>query len=290
VDAVDLSVQRGEILGLLGPNGAGKTTLIRMMCGLLQPSDGRIAIGGIDVRTDRERVWTAIGYMSQRFSLYQDLTVHQNIQLYADLYGLSQASYADLVVQLGLEPFASRLTRDLPVGVRQRVSLLCAVLHRPSTVFLDEPTSGVDPPARRVFWELIYSLSRNAGITVLVSTHYMDEAAHCDRLGLMHQGRLVAEGSPADLKAASEQRSGSVLAVTAADTRAAWAVLRQGHPGAVRYGDAIRVRSKHPDADHLALLDLLTRHGLERVRIEAVPLSMDEAFIDSIEVAEAAHA
>ena len=286
VNAIDLSVRRGEIFGLLGPNGAGKTTLIKMMCGLLQPSAGRIAIGGVDVRTQRERVWTAIGYMSQRFSLYHDLTVLQNLQLYADLYGLPQSAYADLMARLGLEPFTSRLTRDLPVGVRQRVSLLCGVLHRPAAVFLDEPTSGVDPRARRVFWDLIYSLSRDAGITVLVSTHYMDEAAHCDRLALMHQGRLIAEGSPADVREQSERRSGSLLAIRASDPHRAHQVLRRIRPQAVLHGDHIRVRTFRPDADHVALSDALVRVGIDRVRIEPVAISMDEAFIDFVQHAE----
>jgi ABC-2 type transport system ATP-binding protein len=290
VDAIDLSVKRGEIFGLLGPNGAGKTTLIRMMCGLLEPSAGSIAIGGVDVRTQRERVWTAIGYMSQRFSLYQDLSVEQNLELCTDLYGLPRSAFHDLMARLGLEPFASRLTKDLPVGVRQRVSLLCAVLHRPSTVFLDEPTSGVDPYARRVFWDLIYSLSRDAGITVLVSTHYMDEAVHCDRLGLMHQGRLIADGSPADVKERSERRSGSLLAIRAADARKAYGLLRRARPQAALYGDHIRLRTFNPDLDHLALAATLEREGIDQVHIEQVPISMDEAFIDFVRHAEAAHA
>jgi ABC-2 type transport system ATP-binding protein len=290
VDDIDLSVRRGEIFGLLGPNGAGKTTLIKMMCGLLQPSAGRIAIGGIDVRMQRERVWTAIGYMSQRFSLYHDLTVLQNLQLYADLYGLPRSAYDDLIARLGLEPFTARLTRDLPVGVRQRVSLVCAVLHRPSAVFLDEPTSGVDPRARRVFWDLIYSLSRDAGITVLVSTHYMDEAAHCDRLGLMHQGRLIAEGSPTEVKEQSERRSGSLLAIRAADPRRAHQVLGRVRPHAILYGDHIRVRTFDVDADHVALTDALVQAGIDHVRIEPAAISMDEAFIDFVQHAESVRA
>jgi ABC-2 type transport system ATP-binding protein len=290
VDAIDLSVRQGEIFGLLGPNGAGKTTLIKMMCGLLEPSAGRIAIGGLDVRAQRDRVWTAIGYMSQRFSLYHDLTVLQNLQLYADLYGLPESAYSDLTARLGLEPFSSRLTKDLPVGVRQRVSLLCAVLHHPSTVFLDEPTSGVDPRARRVFWDLIYSLSRHAGITVLVSTHYMDEAAHCDRLALMHQGRLIGEGSPADVKEQSERRSGSLLAIRAADPRRVHQALARTRPEAVLFGDHIRVRTFDPDADQVALTDALERAGIQRVRIEPVPMSMDEAFIDFVQRAESVRA
>ncbi|HET7696222.1 MAG TPA: ATP-binding cassette domain-containing protein [Vicinamibacterales bacterium] len=290
VEAVNLAVRRGEIFGLLGPNGAGKTTLIKMMCGLLEPGAGSIEIGGIDVRSERERVWTAIGYMSQRFSLYQDLTVNQNLQLYADLYGLQRSAYADLVARLGLDPFASRLTGDLPIGVRQRVSLLCAVLHHPSTVFLDEPTSGVDPHARRLFWDLIYALSRDAGITVLVSTHYMDEAAHCDRLGLMHQGRLIAEGSPAELRQQSEERSGGLLAIRTADPRRAWQLLSRVRPQAVVYGDHIRVRTFQPDSDRAALAGALADEGIDRVRIETVPISMDEAFIDFVRRAEALRA
>lgn len=204
VDDVTLALRSGEILGLLGPNGAGKTTLIKMMCGLLPPTAGSIEIGGVDVRTERERVWSAIGYMSQRFSLYRDLTVRQNLQLYADLYCLPRQVYQEGAAHLGLDPYLARLTSDLPNGVRQRAALLCAVLHQPKVVFLDEPTAGVDPQARRLFWDLIYSLSRDGGVTVLVSTHYMDEAAHCDRLALMHQGRLVADGAPAKL----QQRAG----------------------------------------------------------------------------------
>jgi ABC-type multidrug transport system ATPase subunit len=200
VDRVQLDVGSGQILGLLGPNGAGKTTLIKMMCGLLAPSDGRITVAGFDVVTERQRVRRAIGYMSQRFSLYTDLSVRQNLRLYADLYGVSIEECGELAITLGLESVLARLARDLPSGVRQRLSLLCAVLHRPPIVFLDEPTSGVDPQARRVFWDLIYSLSRESGVTVVVSTHYMDEAAHCDRLGLMNAGRLVAIGSPASLR------------------------------------------------------------------------------------------
>ena len=208
VDRVQLEVRPGEILGLLGPNGAGKTTLIKMMCGLLAPSDGHITVAGVDVAANRQRVWTAIGYMSQRFSLYSDLTVRQNLRLYTDLYGVTSAAFEELATRLGLDPVMRRLARDLPSGVRQRLSLLCAILHRPPIVFLDEPTSGVDPLARRVFWDLIYSLSREAEVTVVVSTHYMDEAAHCDRLGLMHAGRLVAVGSPASLRGQTERAHG----------------------------------------------------------------------------------
>jgi ABC-type multidrug transport system ATPase subunit len=278
VDRVSLSVEHGEVFGLLGPNGAGKTTLIKMMCGLLEPTAGSVTIGG------------AIGYMSQRFSLYQDLSVRQNLQLYADLYSLDRGRYAGLVTRLGLDPFVSRLTRDLPGGVRQRVSLLCAVLHHPSIVLLDEPTSGVDPGARRVFWDLIYSLSRDAGVTVLVSTHYMDEAVHCDRLALMDQARLVVVGSPAELRQRAEDRFGRLLVIESDEVEATYRVLRGAGADVTLFGNRIHVRSLEPDADHLALAAMLERGGVGRVRITTAPLSMDETFIDFIRTADAVHA
>jgi ABC-2 type transport system ATP-binding protein len=289
VDHVSLRVGRGEIFGLLGPNGAGKTTLIKMLCGLLQPTSGSIAIAGARV-DGRPRGRASVGYMSQRFSLYRDLTVAQNLRLYADLYGVDPEACADMTARLGLTPFATRLAADLPVGLRQRLSLLCAVLHGPSMVLLDEPTSGVDPQARRVFWDLIYALSRESGITVLVSTHYMDEASHCDRLGLMGQGRLIAVGSPNELRRLSEQHSGRLLAVRAPALRAAQDVVLPLFPDAVVYGDSIHVRSADPEADAQTLSELLSRAGIYGGRVDPIPLSMDETFIDFIRSEEGAHA
>jgi ABC-2 type transport system ATP-binding protein len=290
VDRVNLQVRGGEIFGLLGPNGAGKTTLIKMMCGLIESSAGTIAIAGEAVDSGRRHGRTDIGYMSQRFSLYRDLSVRQNLRLYADLYDVDMARCADTMAQLGLEPFASRLAKDLPIGVRQRLSLLCAVLHGPLVVFLDEPTSGVDPRARRAFWDLIYSLSRESGVTVLVSTHYMDEAAHCDRLGLMRQGRLIAIGSPGELTETSERSSGRLLAVRAPALRAAQDVVLSGYPGAVVYGDRIHVRSVNPEADRLALSERLERAGVADAHIDLIAPSMDETFIDFIQRDESRHA
>jgi len=288
VDNVNLQVPRGEIFGLLGPNGAGKTTLIKMLCGLLKPTAGTIAIGGARVDAD-SGARKLVGYMSQRFSLYRDLSVTQNLRLYADLYGVDMAVCRDMAARLGLAGHASQLAADLPIGLRQRLSLLCAVLHGPSIVLLDEPTSGVDPQARRVFWDLIYGLSRESGITVVVSTHYMDEAAHCDRLGLMGQGRMIAVGSPAQLKHESERQSGRLLALRAADLRAAEDLVRPLFPDATAYGHAIHVRSRQPDADRAALADLLARGGVGGARIDAIPLSMDDTFIDFIRTSEEAH-
>jgi ABC-2 type transport system ATP-binding protein len=279
---VDLQVHRGEIFGLLGPNGAGKTTLIKMMCGLVAPSAGMVRVAGMDIQTERTRASREIGYMSQRFSLYRDLSVRQNLRLYADLYDIDASRSNGMMARLGLKEFENRLTRDLPAGLRQRLSLLCAIIHNPSIVFLDEPTSGVDPQARRVFWSLIYSLSRTTGVTVVVSTHYMDEATHCDRLGLMDQGRLFAVASPSELKQTSEKRSGRVLAIRNRDLRKALDVIATRFPSAVFYGDSIRLRSLNPAADRTTLLALLERAGITEVRIDPVPLSMDETFIDFI--------
>jgi ABC-2 type transport system ATP-binding protein len=290
VDAVTVDIDRGEIFGLLGPNGAGKTTLIKMMCGLQLPTSGVIRVAGFDIRTQREQVWPRIGYMSQQFSLYGDLTVAQNLRLQSDLYDVSPARSAPMMDALGLVAYRSHLVRDLPPGLRQRLSLLCAVLHDPPVLFLDEPTSGVDPVARRTFWDLIYELSRESGVTVLVSTHYMDEAGHCDRLGLMNRGRLVAVDTPANLKATSEKRSGKLLAVHVRDFHDVFDAVRSSFPGAFLHGDRIHLRSVTPEFDRQRLQGLLAGAGVTDAAISEPPLSMDDAFIDVMRDAEAVHA
>ncbi len=290
VDNVNLRVAGGEVFGLLGPNGAGKTTLIKMMCGLLDPSAGSIEVAGLDVLKQKGRVATHIGYMSQHFSLYRDLTVKQNLRLYSDLYHVEKEKFTGLLGPLGLSEFESRLAGDLPPGLRQRLSLLCAVLHGPPVLFLDEPTSGVDPQARRTFWELIYSLSRESGITVLVSTHYMDEANHCDRLGLMDQGRLIAVDAPAALKETSRKRSGRLLALRASPLRMAFDAVKPVFPSAMLYGDTIHLRSLDPQSDQRKVLSLLNRAGIGDGHIGEIPLSMDDTFIDFVHAAESGHA
>jgi ABC-2 type transport system ATP-binding protein len=206
LDRLNLQVRSGEIFGFLGPNGAGKSTTIRILCGLLRPTSGSAWVAGFDVASQPEMVRANIGYMSQRFSLYDDLRVEENLDFFAGVYGVPAAhraarkSYALEIAQLvGRE---DSLTRDLPGGLKQRLALGCAILHEPPILFLDEPTSGVDPIARRSFWDLIYQLSE-AGQTVFVTTHYMDEAEYCHRIALLYGGRSVALGSPAELKARS---------------------------------------------------------------------------------------
>ncbi len=209
VDAIDLEVRPGEIFGFLGANGAGKTTAIRMLCGLLAPSAGEATVAGVRVGRRATELKRRIGYMSQKFSLYDDLTVRENLEFFGGVYGLSRervaARAAALLPQLGLTGIEPRLTASLPLGYKQRLALGCALLHEPRVVFLDEPTGGVDPLARRRFWDLIYEQAA-AGITVFVTTHYMDEAEYCSRVSIMVQGRIVALDTPAGLKAATGGR------------------------------------------------------------------------------------
>lgn len=203
VDRVSFRVPRGEIFGFLGANGAGKTTTIRMLCGLLRPSEGRATVAGFDVGSEAERIKQHIGYMSQRFSLYEDLTVRENIQFYGGIYGLGRAAIArkteQLLDQLGLWDRADTLTAALPLGWKQRMALSTALLHDPPIVFLDEPTSGVDPESRRQFWLLIYELAAG-GKTVFVTTHFMDEAEYCRRVSIMQDGRIIELDRPGSLR------------------------------------------------------------------------------------------
>ena len=203
VDAVSIEVQQGEIFGFLGANGAGKTTMIRMLCGLLSPTEGSGTVAGFDIYRESEQIKKNIGYMSQKFSLYDDLTIAENIEFFGGIYGLPRDLIADrksaLIEQVGLQKQENMLTRDLPLGFKQRLALGCAMLHDPPILFLDEPTSGVDPQARRSFWDLIYDTA-NLGKTVFVTTHFMDEAEYCHRVSIMRDGKLIALDTPGALK------------------------------------------------------------------------------------------
>ena len=203
VDHITFDVARGEVFGFLGANGAGKTTAIRMLTGLLAPSSGSARVAGFDVATESEKIKQSIGYMSQKFSLYEDLTVRENASLYGGIYGLTDTEIRErtnaMLTRLGLEHAAATRVKSIPLGWRQKLAFSVALLHRPRIVFLDEPTGGVDPITRRQFWELIYETAQG-GTTVLVTTHYMDEAEYCDRISIMVDGRIAALGTPADLK------------------------------------------------------------------------------------------
>src|SRR5450631_346011 len=204
VDHLDLTVAKGEIFGLVGPDGAGKTTTLRMLCGLMDPSEGSARVAGHDVARESRAVKDQIGYMAQRFGLYQDLTVEENMIFYADLFDITGQTRADLTAQLlrmtRMEPFRARPAGKLSGGMKQKLALMCTLLHRPQILFLDEPTNGVDPVSRRDIWTILYQLVKD-GLTVLVSTAYLDEAERCNRVGLMHKGKLIRCETPAAMKA-----------------------------------------------------------------------------------------
>ena len=210
VDSLDLEIARGEVFGLLGPNGSGKTTTIRMLCGLLVPSSGEATVVDHDVTTESEQIRRRIGYMSQKFGLYDDMTVAENLRFYSGVYGLrgdaQRARMAELLDELGLEARARQLVGTLSGGWKQRVALACATAHHPRMLFLDEPTAGVDPAARRRFWQMIYELAAR-GTTILVTTHYMDEAERCQRVAFLSRGKLIAVGAPAEVPAQFGQQT-----------------------------------------------------------------------------------
>ncbi len=289
VDDISLTVSRGEIFGFLGPNGAGKSTTIRMLCGLLTPTSGRASVGGFDVATQPEQIKQSIGYMSQRFSLYDDLLVEENIDFFSGIYGVPpdrRAARKEYVLQMaGLEERRRAMTRDLAGGWKQRLALGCAILHEPPILFLDEPTSGVDPLARRSFWDLIYELSA-AGRTVFVSTHYMDEAEYCHRLALMYRGRIVALGSPDELKASLT--SHHLLNLETSDALETMKAL-EGRPGireAAVFGGGLHVTVDDPEEAQTLIRGILAESGIAVSRLERIEPSMEDVFVARIEEEE----
>jgi ABC-2 type transport system ATP-binding protein len=281
VDRVSFTVGRGEIFGFVGPNGAGKTTTIKMLTCLLRPSEGAARVAGHDVLTEARAVRQRIGYMSQLFSLYGDLTVDENIRLFGSLYGIPRARLAErrtwILEMAGLTGRGDRLTRELPLGWKQRLALGCAVLHEPPILFLDEPTSGVDPTSRRQFWDLIYRLAEG-GTTVLVSTHYMEEAEYCHRLALMHLGRLVALDQPARLRRDLHQ---PVLEVLTDDPARAVEALRDT-PGVIEaamFGRAVHVMVPDEAAGLEDVPRRLAAAGRQVTAVHAIAPSLEDAFV-----------
>ena len=288
VDRVSFSVDRGEVFGFLGSNGAGKSTTIRMLCGLLKPTSGTATVAGIDVGRDPESVKRRIGYMSQKFSLYELLTVDQNIRFFAGLYGLRGDRFdtrrSFVLDMAGLKGRESSLTRDLAGGWRQRLALGCAILHEPSILFLDEPTGGVDPVSRRQFWKLIENLAKT-GVTVLVTTHYLDEAEHCHRIAIMHGGKLVALGTSRELKHTFADRP--IVEIQTPSPVEAMKAL-EGVPDVEKtsvFGTAVHavLRSSAPSID--SIRDGLRRAGLDVRSMELVLPSLEDVFLDVVEQA-----
>ena len=291
VNDVSFQVRQGEIFGFLGSNGAGKSTTIRMLCGLLRPSSGTATVGGIDVATDPEAVKRRIGYMSQRFSLYELLTVDQNIRFFGGVYGLTpeqlEARRSFVIEMAGLRGREHSLTRDLAGGWRQRLALGCAILHEPAILFLDEPTGGVDPLSRRQFWRLIDMLSQS-GVTVLVTTHYLDEAERCHRVALIHAGRLAAIGTPGEVKRIFAGRP--ILEVRSPRSVDAMRLL-DGYPEVEKtslFGTAVHAVLRSDTVAPDVIAQRLRSAGVEVESLIPVAPSLEDVFLDVIDKQEAA--
>jgi ABC-2 type transport system ATP-binding protein len=289
VDHITFAVRRGEIFGFLGPNGAGKSTTIRILCGLLSPSGGRARVGGFDVATEAEAIKSNIGYMSQKFSLYDDLKVEENIDFYSGIYGVPEhrrAERKEFVLRMaGLEEKRDTMTRLLAGGWKQRLALGCAILHQPPILFLDEPTSGVDPIARRGFWDLIYQLSE-ADHTIFVSTHYMDEAEYCHRLALMYRGRIIALGAPSNLR--EELQSHSLMHLDSSDPLESMKALEgiEAVFDVAVFGGGLHITVQDPASAAPRIRDALERRGIAVEKLEMIQPSMEDVFVAMIEQEE----
>ena len=287
IKGVNLTVEQGEVFGFLGPNGAGKTTTIRMMLGLLQPTAGEIEVLGIAMSNHPERIRPRIGYMSQRFSLYNDLTVLQNLRFYGRAYGLEndvlEERIREALRMTNLEGREYTHTKDLSGGWRQRLALNAAILHRPELIFLDEPTAGVDPVSRRAFWDLLYKLIAE-GITVFVTTHYMDEAEHCNTIAMMHYGHLIAMGSPDELKATRMQ--GTLLELDCDPVMPALDVLpdQPGIREVAIYGVLLHVVTEDPAEQAIPRITaLLESQGIAVRHLVPILPSLEDVFVSMVE-------
>ncbi len=281
VQKVDLDVSRGEIFGLVGPDGAGKTTIMRMLAGVLRPDAGKIVVDGVDVGKDAESAKLHLSYMPQRFGLYEDLTVAENIFFYGELFSVSRreriARSGELLEAAGLLPFRRRLAGQLSGGMKQKLGLVCALIHTPRVLLLDEPTTGVDPVSRRDFWAVLYNL-RESGVTILLSTAYMDEAERCSRLALLHNGEIRYCDTPSRIKQAMP---GALLAIVSSDPRS----LREtvaGQPGVLGVllmGDRLHVRVDDPERRIPELRMLLARQGVTEAGIQAAEPGIEDVFV-----------
>ena len=286
VAGISFSVRRGEIFGFLGPNGAGKSTTIRMLCGLLAPTAGAGRVAGLDIVRDTERIKTRIGYMSQRFSLYDELTVEENIDFYSGIYRLPRAKKTErkawVLEMAGLKEHRTALTGTLSGGWKQRLALGCAVLHEPPILFLDEPTSGVDPNSRRQFWDLIYSLAERH-VTVFVTTHYMEESEYCDRLGIIYRGELIALGTPRELK--TRHMPEAVLEIDCARPNDAMGVIERlpEVKEVALFGRGLHAVAADAAAAAPAIRTALAATGFGLDRIEPITPTLEDVFVSLIE-------
>lgn len=284
VDHVDLSIGEGAIYGFLGPNGSGKTTVIRMLCGLLRPTEGTAHVLGYDIREQSEEIKRNIGYMSQQFSLYGDLTVLENLRFYAGVYGIPRAARAgaieEVIEVVGIGDFRQRLASRLSGGWKQRLALACALVHRPRLMFLDEPTAGIDPVARRDLWDLLFELSAQ-GVTFFVTTHYMDEAERCSHIGYIYYGKLIANGTPAQLKELPEVTPEHLIRLEVRTPRVANALRLLNDQDYVQdatiFSDALHVLAEEGSADRLK--QLLDREGFENAALRPIPATLEDVFV-----------
>jgi ABC-2 type transport system ATP-binding protein len=295
VAGISFAVRRGEIFGFLGPNGAGKSTTIRMLCGLLAPTSGSGRVAGFDIVHEAEKIKTRIGYMSQKFSLYDELTVEENIDFYSGIYQLSRSKKAErkewVLAMAGLNDRRRTRTADLSGGWKQRLALGCAVLHEPPILFLDEPTSGVDPNSRRQFWDLIYELS-GQGVTVFVTTHYMEESEYCDRLGVIYRGELIALGTPRALK--TEHMQEAVLEIECERPNQAMELLERlpEVKETALFGKGLHAVTRDTNAAPAiqAIRTALVGAGFRTVKIESIVPTLEDVFVSLIEARDRAGA
>ena len=281
VDRLTLSISEGEIFGLVGPDGAGKTTTMRLLASIMEPTSGNAWVMGNHVMEHAEAVKEHIGYMSQRFGLYSDLTVMENINFYADIYSVPVKERKEKVERLlsfsNLSPFKKRLAGNLSGGMKQKLGLVCALIHTPKILFLDEPTNGVDPVSRRDFWRILYQLHREK-VTIFVSTSYLDEAERCNRLGLMHHGKIFACGTPAEIK---RLMTGTILEIYCLNPRQALSLLREGlkTDSVNLFGDRLHLVTREPEGDKQKVKELFSGADLELKAIQSKEPSLEDVFV-----------
>lgn len=284
VNQLNLEVKTGEIFGFVGPDASGKTTTLRMLCGILPPDGGEATVAGCDIRKEAERLKEKVGYLPQRFGLYGDLTVLENIHFYADLYRVLKRGRKDRIGRLlrfaNLEPFGKRKTQDLSGGMKQKLGLICALIHTPEILLLDEPTTGVDPISRRDFWVILYDLLKE-GVTILFSTSYMDEAERCSRIGLIHQGELLVADTPSAVKAGI---GGTILELRLENHQKGIKILegRGAFRSLVLSGDKIHILVDEPEEGERAIRDVIEAEGMNLLSLNRVRPSLEDAFVSMV--------